>query len=68
MTPGPGLVPARYGLFCYKNGAQWFDATDTELAATGFGFATPKLDDVVWAQAARLRSASAEAKAFRAAS
>jgi Trypsin len=43
----------RYGLFCYRDGAQWFDATDPELAATGFGFSTPKLDDVLWAQAAR---------------
>jgi hypothetical protein len=43
----------QYGLFCYQDGAQWFDATDPEIAATGFGFSTPKLDDVSWAQAAR---------------
>jgi hypothetical protein len=43
----------QYGLFCYRDGAQWFDATDSELAATGFGFSTPNLDDVLWAQAAR---------------
>lgn len=43
----------RVGLFCYKDGAQWFDASGAELAATGWGFATPKLDDVQWSQAMR---------------
>ncbi|CAN5125451.1 hypothetical protein BH11PSE14_BH11PSE14_00990 [soil metagenome] len=44
----------RYGLYCYGgSNARWFDATDAELAATGFGFATPGLDDVPWDQAMR---------------
>ena len=53
MAPGIGLVPAKYGVVCYKNGAQWFDAVDAQIAATGFGFSTPRLDEVIWAQAAR---------------
>ena len=47
------MVDGRYGLFCYRDGAQWFDAADADLAATGFGFSTPRLDEVMWAQAAR---------------
>lgn len=64
MAPAIGLVPARYGLLCYKNGAQWFDATDAELAATGFGFPTPRLDDVLWAQAARAAVGFCRGKGF----
>jgi hypothetical protein len=53
-----------YGLFCYRGSSQWFDASDAELAATGFGFATPKLDDVQWAQAMRAATGFCQAKGF----
>lgn len=43
----------RVGLFCYKDGAQWFDASEQEIANTGWGFSRQKLDDNDWAQAAR---------------
>ena len=58
------MLPPRYGLFCYKNGAQWFDATGAELAATGFGFSTPRLDDVLWAEAARAAVGFCRGKGF----
>ena len=54
----------KYGLFCYRDGAQWFDATDAELAATGWGFPTPKLDDVQWAQAMRAATGYCQSKGF----
>jgi hypothetical protein len=44
-----------YGLFCYRDGAQWFDATAAELAAAGWSSASPELDDVPWAHASRHR-------------
>jgi hypothetical protein len=53
-----------YGLFCYRGGAQWFDATDTEIAATGWGFPTPRLDDNQWAQSARAATDYCRAKGF----
>lgn len=53
-----------YGLYCYGEGAQWFDATDAELAATGFGFATPRLDDVKWDQAMRAATNFCVGKGF----
>ena len=40
-------------LICYRDGAQWFDAPDQKIAATGWGFPTYSLDDNNWAQAAR---------------
>lgn len=55
---------AQYGLFCYRGGAQWFDATDPELAATGWGFPTPSLDDNLWAQAARAATGFCRGKGF----
>lgn len=57
-------VSGNYGLFCYRGAAKWFDATDAELAATGWGFATPKLDDVQWAQAMRAATGFCQAKGF----
>lgn len=54
----------RYGLFCYRDGAKWFDATDAELAATGWGFPTPRLDDVAWAQAMRAATGFCQGKGF----
>ena len=54
----------RYGIFCYRGGAQWFDATDRELAATGWGFPTPRLDDNLWAQAARAATGFCRGKGF----
>lgn len=53
-----------YGLFCYRGAATWFDASDAELAATGWGFATPKLDDVQWAQAMRAATGFCQSKGF----
>jgi hypothetical protein len=53
-----------FGLFCYRGGAQWFDATDKEIAATGFGFPTPRLDDNLWAQAARAAVGYCRSKGF----
>jgi Trypsin len=64
MAPGVVLVPAKFGIFCYKDGAQWFDANDTELAATGFGFSAPNLDDVAWAQADRAAVGYCRGKGF----
>ena len=57
-------VADKYGLFCYRGAAKWFDATDAELAATGWGFATPKLDDVLWAQAMRAATGFCQSKGF----
>lgn len=54
----------KYGLYCYAGPAQWFDASDAELAATGFGFATPKLDDVPWQQAMRAATGFCIGKGF----
>jgi hypothetical protein len=54
----------RYGLFCYRSGAQWFDATDEEIAATGFGWPTPLLDNNLWAQAARAATGFCRGKGF----
>lgn len=59
-------VNGKYGLFCYGNGSRWFDASDAELAATGFGFATPRLDDVQWAQAMRAAYGFCQGKGFAA--
>lgn len=53
-----------YGLFCYRGEAKWFDASDAELAATGWGFATPLLDDVQWAQAMRAATGFCQGKGF----
>jgi len=53
-----------YGLFCYRGGAQWFDATDAQVAATGWGFPTPRLDDNLWAQAARAAVGFCRGKGF----
>jgi hypothetical protein len=53
-----------YGLFCYRGGANWFDATDAEIAATGFGFDTTQPETVPWAQAARAATNFCRAKGF----
>jgi hypothetical protein len=58
------MKDGRFGLFCYKDGAQWFDANDADIAATGFGFPTPKLDNVLWAQAARAATGFCRGKGF----
>ena len=52
------------GLFFTGKEAKWFDASDAELAATGWGFATPKLDDVQWAQAMRAATGFCQGKGF----
>lgn len=57
-------LDGKYGLVCYTENSQWFDASDAELAATGFGFATPKLDDVQWAQAMRAAAGYCQSKGF----
>lgn len=59
-------VNGKYGLYCYGNGSRWFDASDADLAATGFGFATPRLDDVQWAQAMRAAYGFCQGKGFAA--
>ncbi|MFO1086546.1 MAG: trypsin-like serine protease [Reyranellaceae bacterium] len=41
------------GLVCYRDGAQWFDASGVDLGRTGFGFSVPTIDKTSWAQAAR---------------
>jgi hypothetical protein len=48
------MVGDTYGLLCYKDGAQFFDATDAKINATGWGFSTDNIDDVPWAQASRV--------------
>lgn len=53
-----------YGLFCYRQGAQWFDATDADIAATGWGFATDDIDAVPWSQAARAAVGFCRARGF----
>jgi len=57
-------VDGKYGLVCYRGASQWFDASDAELAATGWGFATPKLDDVQWSQAMRAATGFCRSKGF----
>lgn len=57
-------LDGKYGLFCYRGASQWFDASDAELAATGWGFATPKLDDVQWSQAMRAATGFCQGKGF----
>ncbi len=54
----------RYGVLCYRGGAQWFDATDAQIAATGWGFATPRLDEVPWSQAARAATGFCRGQGF----
>lgn len=51
-----------YGLFCYRGGAKWFDATDAEIAATNWTFA--HVDNVGWAQAARAATGFCRNKGF----
>jgi hypothetical protein len=46
-----GSFDEMYGMVCYKDGAQWFDATAAELNATGW--AVGDLNTTPWAQAAR---------------
>jgi hypothetical protein len=54
----------KYGLFCYRGGASWFDATDADIAATGFGFNTANGDTTPWAQAARAATNFCRTKGF----
>ncbi|SJM92811.1 trypsin-like serine protease [Crenothrix polyspora] len=54
----------RYGLFCYRDGTQWFDATDSEITATGWGFPTHDVNDVPWALAARAAVGFCRGKGF----
>lgn len=53
-----------YGLFCYRGGANWFDASDADIAATGFGFNTANGDTTPWAQAARAATNFCRTKGF----
>jgi hypothetical protein len=46
-----GSFDEMYGIVCYKDGAQWFDATAAELNATGW--TVGDLNTTPWAQAAR---------------
>ena len=51
-------------LLLYKDGAKLFIGKYDELAATGFQFPTPNLDDVPWAQAARAATGFCRKKGF----
>lgn len=42
-----------HGVFCYRGGAQYIDATDADIAATRWPVNTTDLDSASWAQAAR---------------
>jgi hypothetical protein len=57
-------LDGKYGLFCYRGGASWFDATDADIAATGFGFNTASGDTTPWAQAARAATNFCRTKGF----
>jgi Trypsin len=52
----------RYGLFCYRQGAQWFDASAAEIAATGWG--VTDVNTATWAQAARSATDFCRRKGF----
>lgn len=57
-------VGEKMGLFCYRDDAQWFDATDADLAAAKANFASPRLDDVPWALAMRAAFGFCQATGF----
>lgn len=52
----------QFGLFCYRGGAQWFDATDRQVADSKWDF--PHVDKVNWAQAGRAAVGVCRAKGF----
>lgn len=58
------MKDGKFGLVCYKDGAQYFDATDKNLADTSFGFPVPRLDDNLYAQAARAATGFCRGKGF----
>ena len=58
------MADGKFGLFCYRDGAQWFDASAAEIAASGLALSAPKLDDVSWAQAARAAVGFCRGKGF----
>lgn len=58
------MVDGRYGLFCYRDGARWFDATTEEIAATGWGWASGDIDTEPWAQGARAATGFCRGKGF----
>lgn len=43
----------RRGVFCYRSGATYLDATDADIAATKWGFNTAAPETAPWAQGAR---------------
>lgn len=51
-----------YGIFCYRDGAQWFDATVGELAQTNFP--VDDLNTTSWAQASRAATGYCRSKGF----
>ena len=53
-----------YGIYCYKDGARWFDATTAEIAATGWGWTSGDMDTEPWAQGARAATEFCRAKGF----
>jgi hypothetical protein len=57
------MANGKYGIFCYKDNAQWFDALGTDIANTGWGF-RGKLDNENWAQAARAAVGYCRARGF----
>jgi hypothetical protein len=54
----------RYGLFCYRQGAQWIDATNDEIATSQWSFAGQEPDAVPWPQAARAAVDLCRARGF----
>jgi hypothetical protein len=57
-------TPSLTGLVCYREPAQFFDATPAELAATGWP--VPDINNVHWAHAERAATSFCTAKGFRA--
>ena len=58
------MVNGQYGLFCYKDGAKWFDATTAEIAATGWGWSSGDMDTEPWAQGARAATGFCRGKGY----
>lgn len=57
-------VNGNYGLYCYRDGARWFDATTAEIAATGWGWASGDMDTEPWAQGARAATGFCRGKGY----
>lgn len=56
------MGPDRYGLYCYKDGAKFIDATSSELAATGWPITN--VDATPWAWASRAAISFCQSKGY----